>query len=126
MTATFATALLATCLAACSPSSQNGDDGGPQPDAELAGPCAPFSGKRFASVEMLECGIGTICYWHVTFSTDGTLYWQHSDVGETATYVCSNNSVTGTTTTGNTLTGQWDQKSARLSWMGTPYKVEAP
>jgi hypothetical protein len=126
MTATLATALLATSLVACSSSNQGGVDGGPHPDAEEAGPCAPFSGKRFVSLEMLECGIGTTCYWHVAFSTDGTLYWQHSDVGESATYVCNNNSVTGTTGGGVTLTGQWDPKTARLSWMGTTYKVEAP
>ena len=119
-------AIVVACLGACSSSNGDASDSGTNPDASFSERCAPFAGKRFVSLEMLACGVGTTCFWHVTFSVDGTLYWQHSDVGEAATYVCSGNSVTGTSGGGATLTGQWDPKTARLSWQATSYKVESP
>ena len=116
------------CLAACS--SKSGDaDGGPHADGSLDSPlegCAALTGNRFASVSMLECGVASSCYWHVSFEVGGTFYWQHSDHGESGTYLCNGNDVTGTSNAGGTITGYWTPASARLFWAGQDYKLEAP
>jgi hypothetical protein len=126
----LAAAMTVACLAACSSKNGDGDgDGGPHADGAQDSPlegCAALTGNRFASVSMLECGAGSSCYWHVSFEVGGTFYWQHSDYGESGTYVCNGNDVTGNSNAGRTIPGRWTPASARLTWGGQEYKLEAP
>jgi hypothetical protein len=132
-------ALLLACLggtSACS-SKDGPSDGGDAPDAAGADAaprdaCAAVTGNRFSSVSRLECGPAhtdggaIVCYWHLDFTVGGTFYWQHSDYGESGTYTCEGNRVTGTPSGGATITAQWNPASARLSWAGQDYALEAP
>jgi hypothetical protein len=132
-----AAAMTVACLGACSGGS-GGSDAGPPADGALdsdARPlegCAALTGNRFASVSMLECGPphndggAILCYWHLDFQVGGTFYWQHSDYAEQGTFLCNGNDVTGTGPVGGTITGHWTPASARLSWAGQDYKLEAP
>jgi hypothetical protein len=132
-------ALIFACLGGAGACSSKGgsSDGGDTKDAagSDAAPldaCAAVTGKRFASVSRLECGPpqtdggAIVCYWHIDFEASGTFYWQHSDYGESGTYVCAGNQVTGTKNGGATITGQWNPASARLFWAGQDYALEAP
>jgi hypothetical protein len=132
----MAAALLMACLGGCSGGSAS--DAGQHADGSLGSDarplegCAALSGNRFASVSMLECGPprtdggAILCYWHLNFEVGGTFYWQRSDHAEQGTYLCKGNDVTGTGTGGGAITGHWTPASARLSWAGQDYKLEAP
>jgi len=106
------------------------DSGAPEGGTDVADACAAITGKRFVSLTALECGLSgdgvVLCYWHVTFSPDGTFDWQRSDYAVSGTYACDGNKVTGTYVQGATVAGTWDPKTARLSWADQSYEREGP
>jgi hypothetical protein len=122
--------MLAVSLGGCSGGGGEKSDGGaPDGGNEAHDACAAITGKRFVSLSALECGLAgdggvVLCYWHVTFSPDGTFDWQHSDYAVSGTFACAGNNVTGTYTQGATVAGTWDPKTARLSWADQSYQRE--
>jgi hypothetical protein len=86
--------------------------------------CDAISGRTFASVEELECGISpdgvALCHWHLTFNTDGTWSWQHSDYGESGTWDCADGVVSSTGP--SSYSGTYDPLTDTLSWDGHDYQ----
>lgn len=120
----IAGAALATCLAACSSAAKGGSDGGS--DLSSPGACAAITGKMFMSLSQGECGLASdgglvLCHWHITFSDGGSFYWQHSDYGQTGTYTCDGDAVSGMTNGGGTISGSWDSTRAQLIWDARAY-----
>jgi hypothetical protein len=86
--------------------------------------CSAISGRTFASVEELECGLGpngvALCHWHLTLSADGSWTWQHSDYGESGTWTCADGVVSGSGL--SNYTGTYDLGTGTLSWDGHDYQ----
>ena len=88
--------------------------------------CGSIAGKTFVSLNTMECGLTptgvAMCNWSITFATDGTFSWRHSDYGESGTYTCSG----ATITADNGIsppphTGMLDPQTNLLTWEGAQY-----
>ena len=90
-----------------------------------AGACAAIAGKTFVSLNTMECGLTptgvAMCNWSITFATDGTFSWRHSDYGEAGTYTCSGATITGNNGTSTARTGMLDPQTNLLTWEGAQY-----
>ena len=111
--------------AACS-SSLTARDAGTDIATETAtDACAWIAGKTFVSLNTMECGLTptgvAMCNWSITFATDGTFSWRHSDYGESGTYTCSGATITGSNGTSTPRTGTLDPQTHLLTWEGAPY-----
>lgn len=88
--------------------------------------CAAVSGRTFASLEELECGLGpngvVLCHWHLTLSANGSWTWQHSDYGESGTWTCAEGVVTGLISGPGAYTGTYDTVTGTLTWDGHDYR----
>jgi hypothetical protein len=79
----------------------------------------------YRSVTEMECGRGpdggSFCHWTITFAAT-TYSWRYSDVGESGSYTCVGNTVTGVRLSGpNTVTGQYDPATQTLTWNNVAY-----
>jgi hypothetical protein len=90
-----------------------------------SGACASIAGKTFVSLNTMECGLTptgvAMCNWSITFATDGTFSWRHSDVGESGTYTCSGATITGNNGISTPRTGMLDPQTNLLTWEGAQY-----
>ena len=87
--------------------------------------CASIAGKTFVSLNTMECGLTptgvAMCNWSITFATDGTFSWRHSDYGESGTYSCSGATIIGDNGTSLSRTGTLDPQTNLLTWEGAQY-----
>lgn len=91
------------------------------------GACVALEGRRFTSVNELECGLApdgpTSCKWTVTFTPSDPIAsefsWQYSDVGETGHASCDRASVKAMGT--REIAGMFDALTQRLTWDGQVY-----
>ena len=102
-----------------------GPAGAAETQRAARGPRVPVTGKSFLSQIPMECGRGpdggVSCRWRVTFQTNGTFTWQHSDIAETGTYTCTGVTITGTRSGGGTINGQYIPISDSLIWDNVTY-----
>jgi hypothetical protein len=95
------------------------------------GACTAFEGRRFSSVEELECGLTpdgvARCHWSLELSAQdaqrSNFTWHHSDVGESGAVRCTGRRLS-TDGIGRIYTGDYDPASRRLTWDGIPYSLQ--
>jgi len=96
------------------------------------GACVALEGRRFESVNTLECGLTpdgpAPCKWSVTFAirddASTSFQWSYSDVGETGTIECHGvtiNSLPGS----RSVTATYDPATQKLVWQGEAYTPAA-
>lgn len=93
-----------------------------------AGGTCPVTGRSFFSRDEMECGLNdgdagvALCFWRVSFLSDGTFTWTYSDTGASGTYTCSGAVVTGERAFGaGPIVGSYDASSGQLTWAGAVY-----
>jgi hypothetical protein len=89
------------------------------------GACGTLAGQRFQSVENQGClgpgGTTISCRWMVSFGTDHTYYYQHSDLMESGTYSCQGGTLSAHNLGGSPLEVSFDAASGTLTWQGIAY-----
>ena len=114
-------ALLMLVMASCT----IGSSSTPTAPTPQQGPCPALEGHTFASVDMLECGLGPggvgYCTWHLAFDADDRFEWQHSDVGESGRVTCAGASVTPDS---ENIIATYDDSAQTLTWDGEVYTLE--
>lgn len=104
-----------------------GNGGAAAGEADAGGTC-PVTGRSFFSRDEMECGLNDVdagvvlCFWRVSFLSDGTFTWTYSDTGTSGTYTCSDAVITGARAFGaGTIVGSYDASSGQLTWAGAVY-----
>jgi hypothetical protein len=88
------------------------------------GACVALEGRRFASVNDLECGRGAgSCKWQLEFVTrddiSSAFSWSYSDVGESGLIECHGAQINSMTT--RPITGTFDAATQKLVWEHQTY-----
>jgi hypothetical protein len=94
------------------------------------GACVALEGRRFTSINELECGLGpngpTSCKWTLAFAPSDPIAsefsWQYSDVGESGLASC--NHATVKANGAREITGSFDALTQRLTWDGQVYVAQ--
>src|SRR5690606_29799909 len=87
--------------------------------------CASLQGRRFESVELLDCGMDAngdpvACNWTLDFR-NGRYAWTRGAVQEIGDYTCDADTITGTTDD-VTRTATFDEASGVMTWEGEAYR----
>ena len=97
------------------------------------GACVALEGRRFESVNELECGHTpsgiALCKWRLQFSTaddyqSSAFQWSTSDlgsVGEAGHIECDGAAITSVTASPRQITGSFDAASQKLVWESQTY-----
>ena len=91
------------------------------------GACVALEGRRFASVNELECGRtpGGLaqCKWTLQFAVrddiSSAFAWSYSDVGESGLIECHGSQINSMTQ--RPITGTFDPVTQKLIWEGQTY-----
>jgi hypothetical protein len=119
-------AVLSIPLAACTGGMQD-----PSTVEQQEGACIALEGRRFESVNELECGLTpngvALCKWSLSFATrdddSSSWNWRYSDVGESGHVEC--NGATISSLTQRSINATFDPATQKLIWEGQTY-VPAP
>jgi hypothetical protein len=124
--------LLALLLAGCSTvlPADPADPTDPADVDQQSGACLAFEGRRFASVEEHECGLGPTgvvrCTWHLDIAPldpqRSMFMWQHSDFGESGSIRCTGRQLS-TDGFGRIYTGSYNPATQLLTWDGLMYTL---
>jgi len=113
--------VLTTFLAAC-----NGMQD-PSTVEQQEGACSALEGRRFESVNDLECGLTPngvgLCKWSISFATrddvSSSFAWSYSDVGESGMIECHGATINSLTQ--RQINGTFDPATNKLVWEGQTY-----
>jgi hypothetical protein len=111
------------CLTACTGGMQD-----PSTVEQQEGACIALEGRRFESVNDLECGLTpsgpALCKWRVQFmprdDESSQFQWSYSDVGEAGNVECDGASITSITGS-RQVTGTFDARTQKLVWENQTY-----
>ncbi len=93
------------------------------------GACVALEGRRFESVNELECGrtpdgVGR-CRWRLSFQTrddqSSAFAWSYSDVGESGEIECDGAAINSITNAPHTISGSFDPVTQKLVWEDQTY-----
>ncbi len=91
------------------------------------GACVALEGRRFESLNDLECGLtpngAALCKWSLNFGfrddASSTFQWAYSDVGEQGQIEC--HGATINSLSARTINGTFDAATQKLVWEGQTY-----
>ena len=116
--------LLPLCLAACTGGMQD-----PSTVEQQEGACIALEGRRFESVNDLECGRSPsgvdLCKWQLQFTSrddeSSVFSWQYSDIGESGHIECDGATISTTTSSPRQIDGTFDAVTQKLVWEDQTY-----
>ena len=111
-------------VAACTGGMQD-----PSTVEQQEGACIALEGRRFESVNDLECGRSpngaALCKWKLDFSPrddeSTTFQWTYSDVGDTGHIECDGATITSITASPHQVSGSFDAITQKLVWEDQTY-----
>lgn len=93
------------------------------------GACIALEGRRFESVNDLECGLTpngvALCKWRLTFATrddqSSAFQWSYSDAGESGMIECDGAAISSITASPRQVSGTFDATTQKLVWEDQMY-----
>lgn len=93
------------------------------------GACVALEGRRFESVNDLECGLTpngvALCKWRLSFAIrddqSSAFQWSHSDVGESGMIECDGAAINSITASPRHIDGTFDAATQKLVWEDQTY-----
>lgn len=112
------------CLAACTGGMQD-----PSTVEQQEGACIALEGRRFESVNELECGLTpngvATCKWRLQFmprdDESSQFQWSYSDVGEAGHIECDGGAITSINASPRQVSGTFDSATQKLVWEDQTY-----
>ena len=112
------------CLAACTGGMQD-----PSTVEQQEGACIALEGRRFESVNELECGLTpngvATCKWRLQFmlrdDESSQFQWAYSDVSEAGSVECDGAAITSINASPRQVSGTFDAATQKLVWEDQTY-----
>jgi hypothetical protein len=116
--------LTTALLAACTGGMQD-----PSTVEQQDGACIALEGRKFESMDDLECGLTpngvALCKWQLTFTVrdeQSTVFqWRYSDVGEAGQIACEGAAITSVSASPHQVSGTFDATTQKLVWEDQTY-----
>ena len=112
------------CATACTGGMQD-----PSTVEQQEGACIALEGRRFESVNDLECGLTpngvATCKWRLQFMSrddeSSVFQWSYSDVGEAGHIECNGDLINSVTAAPHQVSGRFDATTQKLVWEDQTY-----